>query len=71
MKSVVRMAHTLGAFGALMLLGLGCNDSSSTPQPAPNFTLTDSNPTSSTYGESRALSDASGRVIVIHFALYT
>lgn len=71
MKSVVRMAHRLGAFGALLLLVAGCNGSSSTPEPAPNFALTDSNPTSPTYGESRQLSEVSGRVIVIHFALYT
>lgn len=37
------------------------------PYPAPNFTLVDANPDSSTYHEIRTLSGARGKVIVLYF----
>jgi len=72
MRSVGRIQYGMGVFAALLLLGAGCDGGSSgPPQPAPNFTLTDANPGSPSFGEARQLSELTGRVIVIHFALYT
>ncbi len=58
---------------AVLVVGAGACDGTdgAPPQPAPNFTLTDTNADSPTYGQARQLSEAQGRVIVIHFALYT
>ena len=42
----------------------------STPDPAPDFTLTDLNPLSPTYGEDRSVSDQVGKVLLIYFANY-
>ena len=76
MSSVVRVVRRLLGIGALLVMVFGCNagcngGSSGPPEPAPDFTLTDANQSSVTYGEDRQLSEVSGRVIVIHFALYT
>ncbi len=38
--------------------------------PAPDFTLTDLNPDSPTYGEDRSVSDMVGKVLLIYFANY-
>jgi hypothetical protein len=40
----------------------------STLDPAPDFTLTDLNPLSPTYGEDRSVSDQVGKVLLIYFA---
>lgn len=74
MKSTVWTARRFLFLGALLLVAASysCDGSSSgPPEPASDFTLTDSNPASPTYGEDRQLSGVMGRVIVIHFALYT
>ena len=44
--------------------------SESTPEPAPDFTLTDLNPASPTYMEDRSVSDMVGKVLLIYFANY-
>jgi hypothetical protein len=38
--------------------------------PAPDFTLTDLNPDSPTYGQDRSVSDMRGKVLLIFFANY-
>ena len=45
--------------------------SESTPEPAPDFTLTDLNPASPTYGQDRSVSDMVGKVLLIYFANYS
>ncbi len=42
----------------------------SPPDPAPDFTLTDLNPDSPTYGQDRSVSDMVGKVLLIFFANY-
>jgi len=45
--------------------------SESTPEPAPDFTLTDLNPASPTYEQDRSVSDMVGKVLLIYFANYS
>jgi len=50
---------------------VGDNAPAETPlDPAKDFTLTDLNPASPTYGEDRSVSDVRGKVLLIYFANY-
>lgn len=72
MRALSRSLLTL-VLGALIL---GCDDPDpggpiETPYPAPDFSRPDINPYSPTKGETRTLSEQSGKVIVLYFALFT
>jgi hypothetical protein len=41
------------------------------PFPAPDFSGTDLNPTSPTFGQTRTLSAEQGKVVLLYFALFT
>lgn len=41
------------------------------PVPAPDFTLTDINPNSPTFGDERSPSREAGKVLIVYFANYT
>ncbi len=74
MKSIFRTTPRFLVLGALLLVAVACSCDGSTsgqPEPASDFLLTDSNPASPTIGEDRQLSEVTGRVIVIHFVLYS
>lgn len=46
-------------------------DLSANPKPAPDFALTDRNPSSPTYNQQRKLSETKGRVVLIYFVSFT
>jgi hypothetical protein len=41
------------------------------PIPAPDFSGTDLNPSSPTFGQTRTLSAEQGKVVLLYFALFT
>ena len=63
------------ATASVFLLGLlvaRCDDGKSRdPAAAPDFTLEDENPDSSTYGEDRSVSGEEGKVLLVLFVSYT
>jgi hypothetical protein len=64
------------ALGSLLAAGLlaaceGDPGGAVDPYPAPDFTLSDLNPTSPTYLEQRSLSEARGSVVALYFGSFT
>lgn len=57
----------------LLWTQVGCDggDGSDPADPAPDFTLTDTNADSPSYGQARSLAEAQGRVIVLQFIFHS
>ena len=62
--------HALAALCGLALTLPGCGDPYEPPFPAPQFQLTDINPSSDTFGESLTPKDAEGKVLLIYFVSF-